>query len=161
MTLGIRSTTWALAGKFGDAHQEAELMVKTAPFVALGYLCKGQIYALEGRQAAAIRVFEEGIINAFATDPDSEALKQAIIAARIQNAKCVDFVTQLPPKILPRVLNCLPSVQQLRLRLEGVARQNHTMRGILASHRTQLLVQTAFTSLIMDRTTCLVHLWAQ
>lgn len=46
--LSMRSATRALAGKFADAHRDAELIITIAPSSAKGYLCKGKIYAMEG-----------------------------------------------------------------------------------------------------------------
>lgn len=108
--LSMRSATRALAGKFADAHRDAELIITIAPSSAKGYLCKGKIYAMEGRQAAAIRVFEKGLNKAAAIDPHYGAIKRALRAARIQNSRRVDFISMLPEEILPRIwsgLYCL------------------------------------------------------
>lgn len=110
--LCVRSATRALAGKFADAQRDAELVILIAPSSAKGYLCKGKIYALEGRQAAAIRVFEKGLNKAASTDPDYDALKRALRAARMQSKKRVDFISMLPEEILTRIWSDLSGPEE-------------------------------------------------
>lgn len=104
LLLGLRCASLARRGKFADAHRDAELMVSIAPCLAQSYLCKGNVYAMEARYAAAIRVYEKGLIKCARTDAYYEALKRAMRAARIQNDKRVDFIAKLPKEILPRIL---------------------------------------------------------
>lgn len=105
-TLGIRSATLARAGKFAAAHRDADLMTTIAPSLAQSYLCKGNIYAMEGRQAAAIRVYEKGLIKAAAdTDPYYATLKRAMQTAKTRHSTRVDFIGTLPEEILPKIFS--------------------------------------------------------
>lgn len=102
--LSLRCASLARAGKFTEAHRDAELMAVIAPSLAQSYLCKGNVYAMEGRQAAAVRVYEKGLMTTAETDPHYTALKRAMQSAKTSNAKRVDFISMLPKEIVAHIL---------------------------------------------------------
>lgn len=114
-----RAKLLANSAQFDAALRDASAMIHMQPTVGLGYLCQGDVYCLQGRYAAALPVYDNGLQAVSSSDPYyKDLLQQRMSAMRINN-KRIDFVGQLPvdiistyliPRIMPVLLStgCCP-----------------------------------------------------
>lgn len=105
--LNVRARSLAQCGRFEQAMQDANFMMEQAPTLAVGYLCGGWIYAMQGRQQAAIEIYTLGLDKIQPeTDEESYAqLQQGKMTAELQQSKRIDFIAKLPFDILPNVVS--------------------------------------------------------
>ncbi|CDS06918.1 hypothetical protein LRAMOSA09441 [Lichtheimia ramosa] len=107
--LNERASLLANSAQLEAALHDAAAIRTMLPGSGLGYLCTGDIYCQQGRYAAAIAIFDQGLEAVPESDPYHQHLQQHRMAAITNNNKCIDFISQLPldiviTNILPRAL---------------------------------------------------------
>ncbi|CDH59359.1 predicted protein [Lichtheimia corymbifera JMRC:FSU:9682] len=113
--------------KFQAAFRDADTMCSIDPQSPLGYLCMGDIYREQGRQKKAIEAYTTGMNTASSNHPSYSALAKSKEAATLQQAKRIDFITQLPVEvvsqfIVPVILKYQPSSMYRQWSYLGVSR---------------------------------------
>ncbi|KAI7878401.1 hypothetical protein K492DRAFT_218131 [Lichtheimia hyalospora FSU 10163] len=91
------------------SHFEAALtMQQLDPCSATGYLCAGHVYSMQGRQKAAIEIYDQGLAVVPLSDPSHQQLLDTRSMAQETDSKCIDFIKDFPVDIIehiaPRIL---------------------------------------------------------
>ena len=116
-----RATASAACAKFEMALCDAAEMRNIMPSSPMGYLCRGDIYRLQGRQQAAISAYNKGLALSSTWSHDHGRIEELLQCnkedAKHQWRKRIDFITQLPldivtSYIIPMLLGDKPLVVQ-------------------------------------------------
>ncbi|CDS06485.1 hypothetical protein LRAMOSA09013 [Lichtheimia ramosa] len=107
--LNERARLLANSAQFEAALRDAAAIRTILPESGLGYLCTGDVYCQQGRYAAAIAIFDQGLVAVPDSDPYYHHLQQHRIIAATNNKKRVDFITKLPLDIV--ITNILPRME--------------------------------------------------
>ncbi|KAI9496818.1 hypothetical protein BDB00DRAFT_807325 [Zychaea mexicana] len=107
-TLDIRAAALGQSANYDQGLRDAFEMVQLAPSSSKGYLRIGELYAMQGKQGLAIDIYNKGIRTVPETDPGYARLSiQRQLSLDQQNYK-IDFITELPFDILPKIMYYLP-----------------------------------------------------
>ncbi|KAI8145599.1 hypothetical protein BJV82DRAFT_666842 [Fennellomyces sp. T-0311] len=106
--LDVRSQAYSMNGQFELALSDGEQMIKAAPTSVAGYLRKGDLLSLYGRQKKAIATYCQGIQAVQLNPTKAEHLLLAKSKAEILIEKRVDFVAALPADITTKIIAQLP-----------------------------------------------------
>ncbi|KAJ8651659.1 hypothetical protein O0I10_012776 [Lichtheimia ornata] len=101
--LEARARTLATCGHFEEALKDAYTMTRVVRSSPLGYLCVGHVYALQGRQKAAIGIYEQGLDAVPSTDPSRQRLVEARSMAQERDSTRIDFIKELPIDIIENI----------------------------------------------------------
>ena len=110
-----RAHALSMKSKFRAAAQDAQTMVKYAPTLPQGYLCLAKLYTMQGKQIAALRVYEEGLENVPTDDPAYGQLLQAKKTADEKNNQRFDLVSALPLEVMDEIVTLLSGQERLYL----------------------------------------------
>ncbi|KAI9484908.1 hypothetical protein BDB00DRAFT_933335 [Zychaea mexicana] len=107
--LDIRAISYSRTMQFDKAFQDASLMIRYAPLRAAGYLRTAELYLLQCRQLAAMRISQQGI-KSVPTDryDEQKQLQDCYNAAKTRQEKRINFITKLPYDLLCQVMDHLP-----------------------------------------------------
>lgn len=105
-----RATAFASCAQFDLAQRDATAMRVIDPSSPLGYLCGGFICGIQGRQRAAVDMYDKGLRSVPWDDPGYILLEKARHEAKRLDSKRIDFISQLPmdvvtKNIVPRILD--------------------------------------------------------
>ncbi|CDH54819.1 predicted protein [Lichtheimia corymbifera JMRC:FSU:9682] len=108
--LNERARLSANSAQCDKALSDAAAIVAILPGSGLGYLCTGDMHCQQGRYAAAISIYDQGLEAVSISDPYYHQLVQRRMAAETNNSKRVDFISCLPldiviTNIIPRALS--------------------------------------------------------
>ncbi|CDH54732.1 predicted protein [Lichtheimia corymbifera JMRC:FSU:9682] len=107
--LDNRARALATSGNFEAALRDVAMIRQLAPFSAVGYLCEGHVYMLQGRQKAAIDIYDQGLVAVPSSDPSHQQLVEARSMAQERDGIRIDFIKEFPIDIIeniaPRVLS--------------------------------------------------------
>ncbi|KAJ8651656.1 hypothetical protein O0I10_012773 [Lichtheimia ornata] len=107
--LDNRARALATSGNFEAALRDVARIRQLAPSSAMGYLCAGHVYSLQGHQKAAIAIYDQGLAVVSLSDPSHQQLVEAQSMAQEQHSTRIDFVKELPIDIIeniaPRILS--------------------------------------------------------
>ncbi|CDH54738.1 predicted protein [Lichtheimia corymbifera JMRC:FSU:9682] len=101
--LDNRARALAISGNFEAALKDAARIRQLAPSSAGGYLCAGHVYSLQGRQKAAIAIYDQGLAAAPLSDPCRQLLIQARSIAQERDSNRIDFIKKLPMDIITNI----------------------------------------------------------
>ncbi|KAI9272886.1 hypothetical protein BDA99DRAFT_556482 [Phascolomyces articulosus] len=118
-TLDIRAKTYGHVMQFNEAFRDAYHMIRYAPTKAIGYLRIGELYLLQCRQRAAMRIYQQGIDTIPKEQTDElRKLSEKYQVAKTELDRRVDFITRLPYDLMCVVLDRLTTdhlVQMLKV----------------------------------------------
>ncbi|KAI9249251.1 hypothetical protein BDA99DRAFT_224649 [Phascolomyces articulosus] len=112
-TLDVRAMAFGQSANYDQGMHDALQMIKLAPSFPKGYLRSGQLYAMQGKHQLAIDMYNQGIQAVIPlqsdnnNDPDYHQLFVQRQASLDQQNRRVDFITQLPFDILPKIMSYL------------------------------------------------------
>ncbi|KAI7847050.1 hypothetical protein BDC45DRAFT_576259 [Circinella umbellata] len=106
--LNIRARAYGMEGSFNKAIQDANEIIKYAPESGIGYLRLGNLLHMQGRQSAAIILYEEALTKISKQDPDYQQLVKDKKKAEEENKKRVDMITMLPIELVYDIFQHLP-----------------------------------------------------
>ncbi|KAG2209686.1 hypothetical protein INT45_002991 [Circinella minor] len=106
--LNIRACAYGIKGYFNKAIQDAKEIIKYAPEWGIGYLRLGNLLHMQGKQSAAIILYEEALTKISKQDPDYKQLVQEKKKAEEKNEKHVDIITMLPVELVYDIFQYLP-----------------------------------------------------
>ncbi|CDS06441.1 hypothetical protein LRAMOSA08969 [Lichtheimia ramosa] len=98
--LDQRAMTLTKTASFDSALDNAKTMQQLSPTSALGYLREALIYSEQGKQRHVIDICNQALHVVNTKDVHYAALQQAKMDAEQQQAKCIDFISQLPADIV-------------------------------------------------------------
>ncbi|KAJ8652893.1 hypothetical protein O0I10_011493 [Lichtheimia ornata] len=104
--LNERAKLLANSAQFDRALHDAAAIRAMLPGSGLGYLCTGDVYCQQGRHAAAISIYDQGLEAVSASDPYYHHLQQHRMQVAPNNNKRVDFISRLPLDIV--ITNIVP-----------------------------------------------------
>ncbi|CDH54785.1 predicted protein [Lichtheimia corymbifera JMRC:FSU:9682] len=107
--LNERARLLANSAQFDAALRDAAAIRTILPGSGLGYLCTGDVYRQQGRYAAAISIYDQGLEAVPESDPYYQQLQQHRTAAIANNNKRVDLISRLPLDIV--ITNIIPRVE--------------------------------------------------
>lgn len=144
--LDERATTLACGAQFDLALRDAAMMRTLAPGSSLGYLRAGSIYQEQGRQRAAVMMYDQGLDRVPSCDPCYTQLGQCRShALKEEDTKRVDFISRLPMDIIATTLIPLlfDPLETTLGRLSPLLSVSHTWR--------QSILQCNILTLVVDR----------
>ncbi|KAI9243285.1 hypothetical protein BDA99DRAFT_334665 [Phascolomyces articulosus] len=103
LVLDRRAHVFGIKGLFSKAVQDAEEIIRIAPTQTIGYLRLGRLFSMQGKQHAAIQIYEEALTNVEKQDNDDSAyteLVQGKMRAVEKNEQRLDFISILPLEIV-------------------------------------------------------------
>ena len=107
--LDKRARALATCAHFEAALRDATTMQQLNPCSAAGYLCAGHVYSMQGRQKAAIEIYNKGLAVVPLSDPSYQRLVDARSMAQDKDKKIIDFIKEFPVDIIeniaPRILS--------------------------------------------------------
>ncbi|CDH54735.1 predicted protein [Lichtheimia corymbifera JMRC:FSU:9682] len=107
--LDNRARALAISGNFEASLKDVARIRQLGPFSAVGYLCAGHVYSLQGRQKAAIDVYDQGLAAVPLSDPSHQQLVKARLMAQERDSTKIDFINKFPIDIIeniaPRILS--------------------------------------------------------
>ncbi|KAI7852875.1 hypothetical protein BDC45DRAFT_570773 [Circinella umbellata] len=115
LILEHRAHSFSMKSKFGAAEQDAETMIKYAPSLPQGYLCFGKILSMQGKQARALKVYQEGLEKVPTNDSVYEQLLQAKKRVDEKNNQHFDLVSVLPLEIKEEIVLLLSEEERSNL----------------------------------------------
>ncbi|KAJ8654719.1 hypothetical protein O0I10_009610 [Lichtheimia ornata] len=103
-----RARALATSGNFEAALNDVAMIRQLAPSSSVGYLCAGHVYSLQGRQKAAIDIYDQGLAAVPLSDPSHQRLVEARSMAQERDSTRIDFIKEFPIDIIeniaPRIL---------------------------------------------------------
>ncbi|KAJ8652404.1 hypothetical protein O0I10_011984 [Lichtheimia ornata] len=108
--LNERARLFANSAQFDTALRDAAAIRALLPGSGLGYLCTGDVHCQQGRYAAAISIYDQGLEAAPESDPYYQQLQQQRMTAVSNNSKRVDFISRLPLDIV--ITNIVPRMER-------------------------------------------------
>ncbi|KAJ8652863.1 hypothetical protein O0I10_011463 [Lichtheimia ornata] len=106
--LDNRARALANSANFEAALNDVARIRQLVPSSAMGYLCGGHVYSLQGHQKAAIDVYDQGLAAVSSSDPSHQRLVEARSMAQERDSICIDFIKEFPIDIIeniaPRIL---------------------------------------------------------
>ncbi|KAI9498913.1 hypothetical protein BDB00DRAFT_866982 [Zychaea mexicana] len=109
--LDARAYGNCMQGKCSLAIEDAQRMIDFSPTVADGYLRKGDILSMYGRQRCAIATYDTGMERIKMDEDNEQQIEQLVLStteAIILDAKRIDFIARLPIDIVDLILLLLP-----------------------------------------------------
>ncbi|KAI7878397.1 hypothetical protein K492DRAFT_179897 [Lichtheimia hyalospora FSU 10163] len=107
--LDNRARALATCAHFEAAMKDAMTMQQLNPCSATGYLCAGHVYSLQGREKAAIAMYDQGLVAVPSSDPSYQPLVDARSIAQEKDHKVIDFIKEFPVDIIenlaPKILS--------------------------------------------------------
>ncbi|CDH54808.1 predicted protein [Lichtheimia corymbifera JMRC:FSU:9682] len=107
--LNERARLLANSAQFDAALRDAAAIRALLPGSGLGYLRMGGVYCQQGRYAAAISIYDQGLEAVPESDQYHYQLLQQRLKAIASNDKRVDFISLLPFDIV--ITNILPRIE--------------------------------------------------
>ncbi|KAI7878395.1 hypothetical protein K492DRAFT_179894 [Lichtheimia hyalospora FSU 10163] len=101
--LDNRARALATCAHFEAALEDATTMQQLDPSSATGYLCAGHVYSMQGRQKAAIEIYDKGLAVVPLSDPSYQQLLDAQSMAQDKDSRCIDFIKKLPLDIIQNI----------------------------------------------------------
>ncbi|KAJ8652698.1 hypothetical protein O0I10_011643 [Lichtheimia ornata] len=108
--LNERAKLFANSAQFEAALRDAAAIRTVLPFSGLGYLATGDVYCQQGRYAAAISMYDQGLRRVPEIGQYYQQLHQQREKAVTNSNKRVDFISRLPLDIV--VTNIIPRVER-------------------------------------------------
>ncbi|KAI7878398.1 hypothetical protein K492DRAFT_6952 [Lichtheimia hyalospora FSU 10163] len=103
--LDKRARALATTAHFEAALKDATTMQQLNPSSAAGYLCAGHVCSHQGREKAAIAIYDQGLAVVPLSDPSYQQLVDARSRAQAQNCRCIDFIKELPVDIIENIVS--------------------------------------------------------
>ncbi|KAI7878396.1 hypothetical protein K492DRAFT_209002 [Lichtheimia hyalospora FSU 10163] len=101
--LDNRARALATCAHFEAALKDATTMQQLDPSSAAGYLCAGHVYSLQGREKAAIEIYDQGLAAVPSSDPSYQPLVDARSIAQEKDRKVIDFIKEFPVDIIEHI----------------------------------------------------------
>ncbi|KAI9246731.1 hypothetical protein BDA99DRAFT_526806, partial [Phascolomyces articulosus] len=105
--LDRRAHAFGMKGHFEKAVQDAEEIISFAPTRAIGYLRLGQLFAMQGKQLAAIQIYEEALTKVEKQQDNGDSGHQELIQRKMRamekNDQRLDFITVFPLEIIDSI----------------------------------------------------------
>lgn len=99
--LNQRAAAYAHKAMFKQALDDCNFMMDMAPTNPVGFLRTGAIYAMQGRYAAAVQVYEQGMTSISPDSPSYAQLESEKSKAQaILDTTRVDFIATLPLDVM-------------------------------------------------------------
>ncbi|CDH54725.1 predicted protein [Lichtheimia corymbifera JMRC:FSU:9682] len=111
--LDNRARALATSGNFEAALDDVAMIRQLAPSSAVGYLCAGHVYSLQGRQKAAIDIYEQGLAVVSSSDPSHQQLLEARSMAQYRDSKKIDFIKEFPIDIIENIAPWILSEEEI------------------------------------------------
>ena len=111
--LNLRAHAYGMKGYFDKAVQDAKKIIEYAPEWSIGYLRLGSLLHMQGKQSAAIIIYEEALTIVSPQDPDYEQLAQDKKKAEEKSKRCVDMITMLPIELVHDIFKYLPDTTKV------------------------------------------------
>ncbi|KAJ8651655.1 hypothetical protein O0I10_012772 [Lichtheimia ornata] len=111
--LDNRARALATCGSFGAALKDVARIRQLVPSSAMGYLCAGHVYSLQGRQKAAINIYDKGLAAVSSSDPSHQQLVEARSMAQQRDRKRIDFINELPLDIIMNIAPWILSTERM------------------------------------------------
>ncbi|KAJ8652695.1 hypothetical protein O0I10_011640 [Lichtheimia ornata] len=108
--LNERAKLLANSAQFDTALRDAAAIRALLPGSGLGYLCMGDVHCQQGRYAAAISIYDQGLEAVPESDQYYQQLQQHRMTAIANNDKRVDFISRLPLDIV--ITNIIPRLER-------------------------------------------------
>ncbi|KAG2222694.1 hypothetical protein INT45_013508 [Circinella minor] len=105
----------SMKSKFETAAQDTETMIEYAPTLPQGYLCFVKLLTMQGKQARALKVYQEGLENVPTNDPAYGQLLQAKKMADEKNNQRFDLVSALPLEVKEEIVVLLSEEERVNL----------------------------------------------
>ncbi|CDH54746.1 predicted protein [Lichtheimia corymbifera JMRC:FSU:9682] len=114
--LDNRARALASSGNFEAALVDVARIRQLGPFTAVGYLCAGHVYSLQGRQKAAIDIYEQGLDAVPLLDPSYQQLVEARSMAQERDSTRIDFIKEFPIDIIANIAPWILSQGEMKPR---------------------------------------------
>ncbi|KAI7853254.1 hypothetical protein BDC45DRAFT_606809 [Circinella umbellata] len=115
LMLEHRAHALSMKSNFEAAAQDAKTMIEYAPTLPQGYLCFGKLLTMQGKQARASKVYQEGLEKVSTNDPAYGQLLQAEKMADEKNNHCFDLVSALPLELKDAIVILLLEEERANL----------------------------------------------
>ena len=115
LVLEHRAHAFSMKSKFGAAARDAETMIKYAPTLPHGYLCFGKLLSMQGKQARALKVYQEGLDKVPTNNLAYGQLLQAKKTVAKKNNQHFDLVSALPLEVKDEIVKLLSEEERLNL----------------------------------------------
>ncbi|KAI7852716.1 hypothetical protein BDC45DRAFT_606977 [Circinella umbellata] len=115
LVLEHRAHAFSMKSKFGAAARDAETMIKYAPTLPQGYLCFGKLLSMQGKQARALKVYQEGLDKVPTNNLAYGQLLQAKKTVAKKNNQHFDLVSALPLEVKDEIVKLLSEEERLNL----------------------------------------------
>ncbi|KAJ8652706.1 hypothetical protein O0I10_011651 [Lichtheimia ornata] len=125
--LNERARLLANSAQFDTALRDATAIRAILPGSGLGYLATGDVYCQQGRYAAAISIYDQGLQAVPESDACYHQLQQQRLAAIANNNKRVDFISRLPLDIV--ITNIVPRMEPACLQSDVLFEPLYVSRG--------------------------------
>ncbi|KAJ8652862.1 hypothetical protein O0I10_011462 [Lichtheimia ornata] len=107
--LDKRARALATSGNFEAALNDVAMIRQLGPSSSVGYLCGGHVYSLQGRQKAAIDIYDKGLDAVPLSDPSYQRLVEARSMAQERDSKRIDFIKEFPIDIIENIASWILS----------------------------------------------------
>ena len=104
--LDHRSWAYGKTCQFDDAIKDVERMIAYTPESAVGYLRLGSLLDIQGKSAAAAKVYQGALDQVSKNDPSYEYLEY-YQKSKEKSEQRVDFITMLPPQAYDYIVSLL------------------------------------------------------
>ncbi|KAI8146901.1 hypothetical protein BJV82DRAFT_596922 [Fennellomyces sp. T-0311] len=101
IALTVRSEAFRKQGKLCNAIDDTSEMIRIKPKSVQGYLLAGDLYVMQGRQLAAVRVLDDGL--AAVPSSSHHLLRERRELARQSLEIKKDFITMIPCEIVTKI----------------------------------------------------------
>ncbi|CDH54726.1 predicted protein [Lichtheimia corymbifera JMRC:FSU:9682] len=114
--LDNRTRALATSGNSEAALEDVARIQQLVPFSAVGYLCAGHVYSLQGRQKAAIDVYDQGLDAVPLLDPSYQQLVEARSMAQERDSIRIDFIKDFHIDIIENIAPWILSQGEMKTR---------------------------------------------
>ncbi|KAI7878399.1 hypothetical protein K492DRAFT_209006 [Lichtheimia hyalospora FSU 10163] len=111
--LDNRARVLATCAHFEAALRDAITMQELAPTLAAGYLCAGHVCSFQGREKAAIEIYDKGLAVVPLSDPSHQQLLDTRSMAQEKDSKCIDFISEFPLDIIEHIAPKILSAEEM------------------------------------------------
>ncbi|KAI8139879.1 hypothetical protein BJV82DRAFT_581708 [Fennellomyces sp. T-0311] len=103
----LRARYWAKKANFVQELEDAKSMLRIAPKRVDGYLYIGKIYAAQGKQKKAMRMFRKGMVKANNDTAAMALLDQECTIAQERSERRINFLSEYCYDIIPKIISYL------------------------------------------------------
>ena len=111
--LNLRAQAFGMRGNFEEAVKDAKEIIKYAPERSIGYLRLGNLLHMQGKQSAAITLYDEALAKISNQDEGYQQLIQDKKKAEEKHKQHVDMITMLPSELVDAIFEYLPETTKV------------------------------------------------